>query len=182
MAYSPAENLYLSALTELQFPSTLQQDEVQAAADAGEAAMMEPIKLAQAPTKTMSDAGQGIAEMRPIDPTIRQRLADFLQAGFEGVGVDRAKARKQAQTIIGGPSSNLPLDLGLADLVPFLGTAMQTQEAARMGEEAVQSVQRGEPAMAAMQGAGAAVGLLPGGAATAKAIKAGARAAKKGTK
>lgn len=172
MAYSPAENLYLSALTELQFPSTLQQDEVQAAADAGEAAMMEPIKLAQAPTKTMSDAGQGIAEMRPVDPTVRQRMADFLQAGFERVGMNRYKARQTAQTLMGGDSSNLPLSLGLADIVPFLGTALQTQEAARMGEDAVTSAKQGNYGTAALQAGGAALGLVPGAAGTVKAAKA----------
>ena len=62
------------------------------------------------------------ASMTEYDPTVRQRLSTFLQRGFEGMGVDQDSARRNAQSIIGGTSSNLPLGMGLADLVPFLGT------------------------------------------------------------
>jgi len=94
-----------------------------------------------------------------------------LQAGFEKFGMDRYKARQNAQTLMGGGSSNLPLNMGLADIVPFLGTALQTQEAARMGGEAVTSAQQGNIGTAAMQAGGAAVGMIPGAAGTVKAVK-----------
>jgi hypothetical protein len=110
--------------------------------------------------------------MKAYDPTVRERLSSFLQAGFEGLGMDRYRARKQADTLIGGPSSNLPLNIGLADVVPFLGTALQTEEAGRMGEEAVVSAQQGNYGTAALQAGGAALGLIPGAAGTVKAAKA----------
>ena len=78
-------------------------------------------------------------EIKPYDPTVRERLASGLQAGLEKLGVNRYKARQRADTIMGGPSSNLPLNVGLADFVPFLGTGLQTQEAVRGGEQAVQA-------------------------------------------
>lgn len=109
--------------------------------------------------------------IKPFDPTVRQQLADFLQAGFEKFGMDRFRARKQAQTLMGGESSNLPIALGLADIVPFLGTALQTQEAARMGEQAVESAQQGNIGTAAIQTGGAALGMVPGAIGTAKVLK-----------
>lgn len=184
MAYSPVENLYLSALTELQFPSAPPPEEMPAEQP------MEPVVLAAAPSQTMSDAGAGRGsyagysvaedvankgpqgEIKPVDPTVRQRMADFLQAGFERIGMDRYRARKQAQTLMGGDSSNLPLSLGLADLVPFLGTGLQTEEAVRMGGDAAQSAQQGMYGTAALQAGGAALGLIPGAAGTVRAAKA----------
>lgn len=183
MAYSPAENLYLSALTELQFPSTVAQDEAAVIGDQAELAA-EPMLLAQAPAQTATDAGP-VDTIKPVDPTIRQRIADFLQAELEGAGMDRYKARQRAQTLIGGDSSNLPLGIGLADIVPFLGTAMQLEESGRMAENAAASAKQGDMGMAALQAGGAALGIVPGAASTAattvKAAKA-AKAIKKGTK
>jgi hypothetical protein len=172
MAYSPIEDKYLSALTAMQFPD--EPAEVAMPEQVAPGTQPGDVLLAAGPSATMTDAGGGQpqAEMKPFDPTIRQRLADFLQAGFEGLGVDRYKARQNAQSIIGGPSSNLPLSMGLADVVPFLGTTMQTEEAGIMGKEAVTSAQQGNYGTAAMQAGAAALGLLPGGVATAKAIKA----------
>lgn len=123
----------------------------------------------------MAQVGGGLPEMKPYDPTTREKIASFLQAGFEGMGIDRAAARRNAQSLIGGESSGLPLTIGIADIVPFLGTALQTEEAVRMGKEAAQAVERGEPAEAAIMGAGAALGMVPGAAGTAKAVKAARR-------
>jgi hypothetical protein len=186
MAYSPVENKYLSALTAVQFPT----DPVEAApAPATEPQQaMAPgqrpgdILLAEVGSRGLPSAaytGQYPSEIKPYDPTVRERLAGFLQAGFEGIGIDRYKARQNAETILGGPSSNLPLNIGLADFVPFLGTGLQTQEAVRMGEDAVTSVQQGNYGTAAMQAGGAALGLVPGAAGTAKAGMAVGRAAEK---
>jgi hypothetical protein len=55
--------------------------------------------------------------------------------------------------------------------VPFLGTGLQTQEAVRMGEEAVTSAQQGNLGTAALQAGGAALGLVPGAVGTVKAGK-----------
>lgn len=142
----------------------------------------EPVLLAAGPSGTVSDAGAGMAPGRPVDtikpfdPTIRQQLADFLQAGFERLGASRNTARKNAQTIMGGSSSNLPIGTGLADIVPFLGTALQTEEAAIAGGEAVEAVKRGDLGEAGVQAGMAAVGMIPGAAGTVR----GARTAIKG--
>jgi hypothetical protein len=98
-------------------------------------------------------------------------LASVLQSSFEGLGMNRYKARQNAETLIGGGSSNLPLNIGLADFVPFLGTALQTEEAAIMGGESIESAKRGEYGTAALQAGGAVVGLVPGVAGTIKAGK-----------
>ena len=110
-------------------------------------------------------------EIRASDPTIRERMASALQGGMEGVGVNRQKARKHAQTIMGGDSSNLPMGMGVADFVPFLGTTMGLQEGARDLGSAAEAVQRGDYIDAAADTAGAALGLIPGGYSTFKAGK-----------
>ena len=176
MAYSEVENKYLSALASFQFPDPPAAPEM---AEMPE--MVAPgqqpgdVLMAAGPSGTMSDAGGGgrpVDSIKPFDPTIRQRLSDFLQAGFEGMGMNRYKARQNAQSIIGGPSSNLPLNMGLADVVPFLGTTMQTEEAAIMGGEAVDSAKQGNYGTAALQAGGAAIGMIPGAVGTVKAGKA----------
>ena len=188
MAYSPIEDAYLARLTAVQFPDMpVEPDMAEPAAEP--AASVDGMQLAAGPSQTVSDAGAGRGsyagfdvrqdvankgaqpEIKPYDPTVRERIASFLQAGFEGLGMDRYKARKNAQTLIGGPSSNLPLDMGLADIVPFLGTGLQTEEAVRMGGEAVESAKAGNIGTAALQAGNAALGLVPGAAGTVKAIK-----------
>jgi hypothetical protein len=168
MAYSPIEDKYLSALTSVQFPDMPVEPVATEQPTDG-------VQLAEVGATKMPDygySGQRQATMTDYDPTVRERMAEFLQAGFEKFGMDRYKARKQAQTLIGGPSSNLPLNIGLADVVPFLGTGLQTQEAVRMGEEAVTSAQQGNYGTAALQAGGAALGMVPGVAGTVKAGKA----------
>lgn len=114
---------------------------------------------------------QPAPSMTAYDPTARERIAEFLQGGFEYLGMDRFRARRTAQSIIGGESSNLPLTMGLADIVPFLGTALQTQEAGRMVEDAATLAQRGDYKGAAVQAGLGALGLVPGVAGTVKAAK-----------
>ena len=110
-------------------------------------------------------------EMRAYDPTIRERMASALQGGMEGMGVNRYKARKHAQTITGGESSNLPLGMGIADFVPFVGTTMGVEEGARDLGNAAEAVKRGDYIDATAEAAGAAAGLIPGGYSTYKAGK-----------
>ena len=176
MAFSAIENKYLSALTAVQFPTEPVEQEMAAAPEKPMAPGQRPgdILVAEVGSRGLPDfaySGNKPAEMKPYDPTVRERLASFLQAGFEGMGVDRYKARQNAQTLLGGPSSNLPLNLGLADVVPFLGTGLQTEEAVRMGGEAVTSAQQGNYGTAAMQAGGAVIGMVPGVAGTVKAAK-----------
>lgn len=110
-------------------------------------------------------------EIRASDPTIRERMASALQGGMEGAGIRRQIARRGAQTIMGGPSSALPMDLGVADVVPFLGTTMGLEEGARDLGHASDAVKRGDYIDAAVDTAGAAMGLIPGGYSTFKAGK-----------
>ena len=115
-------------------------------------------------------------EMRAYDPTMRERMASALQSGMEGLGVDRYKARKHSQTIMGGESSNLPGGMGIADVVPFLGTGLQTEEAVDSLKKAKESAKRGDLIDAGVEGAFGAAGLIPGAAGT---IKLGKSAIKK---
>jgi len=173
MAYSPIENKYLSALTAMQFPD-----------EPVEVAMPEQTAPGRQPGDVLlAEAGisRGMPEqaytgrypdtIKAIEPTVRQRLADFLQSKFVDLGMDQYKARKNAQTLIGGPSSNLPLDIGLADFAPYLGTTMQMEESGQMLGDAVSSAKRGDYGTAALQTGGAAVGLVPGALSTIKATK-----------
>ena len=110
-------------------------------------------------------------EMRAYDPTMRERMASALQGGMEGMGVGRQKARRHAQTITGGESSNLPIGMGIADFVPFVGTTMALEEGARGLGSAAEAAKRGDYIDATAETAGAAAGLIPGGYSTFKAGK-----------
>lgn len=109
--------------------------------------------------------------MEAYDPTIREKLSNKMQTWLESMGVDRYKARQNAQTFMGGGSSNLPLTMGIADFIPYVGTGLQTEEAARLASDATTSAQQGNYGTAAVQAGGAALGLIPGVAGTVQASK-----------
>jgi hypothetical protein len=175
MAYSPIEDKYLSALTAMQFPDEPPMPEPTAPEQAAPAGQKPgDVLVAEAGSRNLPEqaySGRYPDSMKAIEPTVRERLASILQSSFEGLGMDRYKARQNAQTLIGGGSSNLPLNIGLADFVPFLGTGLQTEEAAIMGGESIESAKRGDYGTAALQAGGAVVGLVPGVAGTVKAGK-----------
>ena len=125
----------------------------------------------------MAGGGDPRGEMKAYDPTIRERMADALQRGLEGLGGNRYKSRRTAQTFMGGPSSNAPMNLGFADAVPFLGTALGVDEGARDLGYAYDAVKRGDYVDAAANTVGAAAGLIPGAAGTIKGAKAAGRGA-----
>lgn len=164
MAYSEFEQSFMSSISSAYFP--------------GE--QPEPVQVAAAPGATMTDAPPAAAgsvpEMKAYDPTTREQIAAFLQAGFEGLGMERSQARRHSQTLIGGPSSGAPLGLGLADFVSFIGTALQTEEAGRMMNDAATLAGQGKYGEAAIDAGAAAIGLIPGAAGT---IKHGKKAIKK---
>lgn len=54
--------------------------------------------------------------IREYKPTWRERAANALADLVEGMGADRWKANKIAQTLLGGERSNLPAGMGLSDL------------------------------------------------------------------
>jgi len=109
--------------------------------------------------------------MEAYDPTVREQVANKMQMWLESMGVDRYKARQNAQTFMGGGSSNLPLTMGIADIIPYIGTGMQTEEAIRLGSDAITSAQQGNYGTAALQAGGAAVGLIPGAVGTGQVTK-----------
>jgi hypothetical protein len=111
------------------------------------------------------------AQMSAYDPTVRETIANKMQMWLEGMGVDRFKARQNAQTFMGGGSSNLPMTMGIADIIPYVGTALQTEEAARLATDAATSAKQGNYGTAAIQASGAALGLIPGVAGTVQASK-----------
>lgn len=173
MAYSPIEDKYLSALTAFQFPDMPVEPAMPEQTMPGR--QEGDIMLAEAGSRGLPEqaySGRYPDSMKAIEPTVRERLAGVLQSSFESLGMDRYKARQNAQTLIGGGSSNLPLNIGLADFVPFLGTGLQTEESAIMGGEAIESAKRGDYGTAALQAGGAVLGLVPGVASTVKAGKA----------
>jgi hypothetical protein len=120
---------------------------------------------------------QGYGEATVVDPTMRERLAGFLTDNLVNLGADRYKARGRVESFIGGPSSRLPLNLGLSDFVPFLGTFMQSEEAAALLGKAKDAAKRGDIKTAAIEGISGALGLIPGASGTVKYGKKAVKAA-----
>jgi len=173
MAYSQLEDKYLSNLTAVQFPDMPVEPAMPEQTMPGR--QEGDVMLAEAGSRGLPEqaySGRYPDSMQAIEPTVRERLAGVLQSSFESLGMDRYKARQNAQTLIGGGSSNLPLNIGLADFVPFLGTGLQTEESVIMGGESIESAKRGDYGTAALQAGGAVLGLVPGVAGTVKAGKA----------
>lgn len=152
---------------------------------------LEGLQLAAGPSQTRTDAPQGYGsgqkatgvtlpiqqqqrelystgEATAVDPTTRERLAGFLTDSLVNLGADRYKTRERVNSFIGGTSSRLPLNLGLADFVPFLGTFLQTEEAAALLGKAKQAAERGDIKTAAIEGVGGVLGLIPGAVGTVK--------------
>jgi hypothetical protein len=108
--------------------------------------------------------------MTAYEPTTRERLAAGTQTGLEFLGMRRPQARSVSQGIFGGPSSPIPASLGVADVVPFLGTALQTEEAVGSFDRAGQLAQQGEMGQAAIETGMGILGMVPGVAGTARAV------------
>jgi hypothetical protein len=117
-------------------------------------------------------SGEVQAEMKSFDPTMRQQAADKLQSVLESLGVDRYKARQNAQSFIGGPSSNFPATMGLVDALANLpgfkvaiGAAMlpmYTEEGVLAVQEGIESAERGDLVSAGIETAVGAINALPG--------------------
>ena len=117
-------------------------------------------------------SGQVQAEMKSFDPTTRVQIADKLQSVLEGLGVDRVVARRNAQSFIGGASSNLPAQMGLVDalaMLPGIGTAfgtamlpMYVEEGALAIAEGIKSAEQGDFVSAGIETAVGALNVLPG--------------------
>lgn len=134
----------------------------------GERYLLGPVEMASQKLEAMPTLDQKPAEMKALDPTMRQQLADFLQSGFEGIGVDRAKARENAQNIMGGESSVFPLGLGLADILTMVSppatvamSPLYAQEGIRSMESGVEAAKRGDIGQAALEIGGGALDVVP---------------------
>jgi hypothetical protein len=107
-------------------------------------------------------------EMKAYEPTMRERIASGLQSAFEGLGANRYKARQRAQTITGGQSSNLPLGMGVADVVSAVSlpatmamAPIYAEEGIRDIKSAGQAAERGDYVGAGVEGLFGALNLLP---------------------
>lgn len=125
----------------------------------------------QTTSPILANLGYDQPSITAYEPTMRQRLAAGAQSGLEALGMRRQQARSVSQGIFGGPSSPLPANLGIADVVPFLGTTLQTEEAAESLGRAGQLARQGELGQAAVETGVGVLGLVPGVAGTAKAIR-----------
>lgn len=169
MAFNRFEQSLVDQYTNAQFPD-LPPDTEQPMQPPG--TQPGDVLVAEAGSRGLPESaytGQTQAEMKPFDPTIKQRIADFLQAGLEGVGVDRYTARKNAQSLIGGPSSNLPLEMGIADLLAGVNkaalaamTPIYVQEGARAIERGMESAKRGQYGQAAFETGVGLLDVVPG--------------------
>jgi hypothetical protein len=89
-------------------------------------------------------------------PSPKERISALGQEFLEKSGMGRQKARRTADTVIGGPSSNLPFNFGLADIAtinPAGAMAMAPLYASETGHY----LAKGEPVSAGMS----AMGMLP---------------------
>lgn len=116
------------------------------------------------------------AEMRAYEPTMRENLAARTQTALQGAGVDKVRARRISQTLVGGPQSNLPLGIGAVDIPLLPSVPLLMQEGYRGTERSMQAAERGDYGAAAMEYLGAAAAMAPGAAVTARAVPPVARA------
>jgi hypothetical protein len=86
----------------------------------------------------------------------RERISSLGQDFLEKSGMGRYKARKMADTVIGGPNSNLPGGFGLAD-ISMLHPAGAMAMAPLYASETGHYIGKGEPVGAGMS----ALGMLP---------------------
>lgn len=107
-------------------------------------------------------------EIKPYDPSLRERMAGGLQQGMEALGMSRYPARQAAQTIVGGQSSRLPLNLGLMDVASAVNmpaalatSPVYADEGIRSIQQATQDASRGDYAGAATEGLFGVLNTLP---------------------
>jgi len=115
----------------------------------------------------------------PKDMTMRENMVSGMQQMLiDNTGMDNARARRLAQTMFGGESSNLPLGIGLIDLTPFV-IPLAAQEAGISAGEAREAALGGEYGTAALKyGTGVlqGLGVVPGVAMAKTGVKAAGEA------
>jgi len=120
-----------------------------------------------------------VGSVIPKDMTMRENMVSGMQQMLiDNTGMDNARARRLAQTMFGGESSNLPLGIGLIDLTPFV-IPLAAQEAGISAGEAREAALGGEYGTAALKyGTGVLQGLdvVPGVAMAKTGVKAAGEA------
>ena len=106
------------------------------------------------------------AEVTAYEPTLRQRGQQAVQGLLENIGYDRGYSRGVSQSLLGGPSSTLPMDMGLADVVPGLGYLLGAEESMQGVKSAKKNLDEGNIGNAALEYGLSSLGLLPGIAGT----------------
>ena len=102
------------------------------------------------------------AEVTAYEPTLRQRGQQAVQGLLENIGYDRGYSRGVSQSLLGGPSSTLPMDMGLADIVPGLGYLLGAEDSIEGVKSAKKNLDEGNIGSAALEYGLSGLGLLPG--------------------
>jgi hypothetical protein len=93
--------------------------------------------------------------MREYDASPRERIASLGQDMLEKVGIRRPIARRASQTIVGGPSSNIPGGWGAMDAASFASPAVAMMQAPMFAAEAGHNLGHKNYGGAAMSSLGA---------------------------
>jgi hypothetical protein len=93
--------------------------------------------------------------MSEYEPTPRERISSLGSGMLEKVGIRRPIARRAADTIVGGPSSNIPGGWGAMDVAAFANPAVAMMQAPMFAAEAGQNYRQGNYGGAAMSALGA---------------------------
>jgi len=96
-------------------------------------------------------------KMSEYEPTPRERISSLGSGMLEKVGIRRPIARRAADTIVGGPSSNIPGGWGAMDIAAFANPAVAMMQAPMFAAEVGQNLNQGKYGEAAMS----ALGTLP---------------------
>ena len=93
--------------------------------------------------------------MSEYEPTPRERISSLGSGMLEKVGIRRPIARRAADTIVGGPSSNIPGGWGAMDIAAFASPPIAMTQAPMFAAEAGQNYRQGNYGGAAMSALGA---------------------------
>jgi hypothetical protein len=103
--------------------------------------------------------GQG-PEVVPRHQTTAERTQEQLEQAFGNL-IPKSSARKLSHTLMGGMDSGLPAEMGLADLVPYIGSGIGIEKAAQDVRESKRHFDEGDYGDAALSYLAASLGLIP---------------------
>ena len=82
--------------------------------------------------------------MKAVEPTLRERIAETGQGMLEKAGIRRPIARRAAQTVTGGESSALPGKMGLIDTVGMVNPVAAAPSVAMGLDEGMRALREGD--------------------------------------